>query len=299
MDQLDTMKVFTQVAELASFTRAAENLGIPKASVSSAIQQLETQLGTRLLHRTTRRVRLTPDGEIYFERCKDVLADVDELELMFAGGTVGMSGRIRVDMPLAIARNLIIPRLPEFLKMYPGIEVELSSTDRYVDLVREGFDCVIRVGTLSDSGLVARQVGQFTMVNCVSRAYAKQFGRPQKLNDLAKHRVIHYTSVLGTKPYGFEYFDGEKTHNIKMPVAITVNNSDAYLASCLAGLGIIQAPQVRMKQYIKRGELVEVLPKYRAEPLPIALVYPHRRNLGRRVRAFMEWVEKEMKAYLA
>lgn len=298
VDRLEAMSIFVKVAELGSFIRAAESLRMPKASVSTAVQRLETQLGTRLLHRTTRRVQMTQDGTTYYERCRDLLADIGELESMFERGTENVRGRIRVDMPNGVATNWIVPKLPEFLAMYPGVEIELSSTDRLVDLVHEGFDCVIRAGTLRDSGLIARPLGAFTNVNCASPAYLKKYGRPRTLKDLSRHRLVHYVSVLGTKSSGFEYFDGEKYANIEMAGALTVNNGDAYLAACLAGFGIIQTPAIGVKQELKKGSLVEILPKHHSEPLPISLVYPHRRNLGRRVRLFMDWVEKVAKAYI-
>ena len=208
MDRLDAMRIFTQVADLASFSRAAESLELPKASISTAIQRLETQLGTRLLHRTTRKVRMTQDGLAFYERCKDLLADVDDIESMFGRGSAQVAGRIRVDMPGGVARHLIVPKLPEFLANYPDIEIELSSTDRLVDLIHEGFDCVIRVGTLADSGLVARSLGQLSIVNCASPAYLRQYGRPQTLGDLARHRLILRRQWLRHRRHG-RRADGE------------------------------------------------------------------------------------------
>ncbi|WP_288012703.1 LysR family transcriptional regulator, partial [Diaphorobacter sp.] len=174
MSPFDRMHIFVRVAELASFTQAAEALGIPKASASTAVQQLETQLGTRLLHRTTRRVQLTQDGQAYYERCKDLLADVDELQSMFQHPDgAGLKGRVRIDMSTGMARNVVVPRLPELLARHPGLEVELSSTERRVDVVREGFDCVLRTGAVVDSSLVARPLGLARLVNCASPAYLR------------------------------------------------------------------------------------------------------------------------------
>ncbi|KYG66984.1 transcriptional regulator [Bdellovibrio bacteriovorus] len=298
MDKLQTMKVFVRVAEAASFTRAAEGLGLPKATISSAVQELESSLGTRLFHRTTRKVQLTQDGTIFFERCKDLLSDVEDIETMFVQGTTNITGRIRVDMSAGMAKSLVLPRLPEFLKEFPGVQVEVSSTDRKVDLIREGFDCVIRVGTLEDSGLIARHLGNLTLVNVASPEYIKKFGRPKKIEDLDEHQMVHYSPTLGMKPFGFEYFDGEKYVSRAVAGPVTVNNSEAYTAACLAGLGIIQTPLVGMQSYMDEGKLIEVLPKLRAEAMPVSLLYPHRRNLARRVQIFMEWVEKIMKDYI-
>lgn len=290
MDALDSMRIFARVAELASFTRAAESLGIPKATASTAIQQLEGNLGTRLLHRTTRRVQLTHDGRAYYERCKDLLSDLDELQSMFQQGPDALRGRLRVDMPTIMARNTVIKRLPEFMAAHPLIEVELSCTDRFVDLVREGFDCVVRVGTVADGPLVARPLGHYRMINCASADYIRRRGLPRTLEDLSAHRLIHYVPSLGARPPGWEYPTAAGYANLPMPAALTVNSTEAYMAACLAGLGMIQAPVAGLRPFIERGELVEVLPEYAAEPMPVTLLYAHRRNQPKRVRAFMAWL---------
>lgn len=168
MDKIHAMQLFIRVAELESFSRAADTLGLPKGSVSRQIQALESHLGARLLHRTTRRVQLTQDGMVYYERARDLLSNLEELDGMFQLDPSSISGRLRVDMPVAVAKKLVIPQLPAFLQQYPGIELELSSSDRLVDVVREGFDCVVRVGTLKDSGLIARPLGKLTQINCAS-----------------------------------------------------------------------------------------------------------------------------------
>jgi DNA-binding transcriptional LysR family regulator len=298
MQRIEAMQIFLRVAELESFTRAAEHLGLPKASVSTAVQQLEAALGTRLLQRTTRRVQLSQDGRTYYTRCKDLLADFDELQTMFEQGGASLRGLIRVDMPSGIARNFLVARLPEFLEAHPHIELELSSTDRRVDLVREGFDCVIRVGTLFDSSLVARPLGEYVVANCASPDYLRRHGTPRRLGDLAKHKLIHYVQTLGAKSPGFEYPDGDGYASMPMDGQITVNNSDAYLAACLAGIGIIQVPRSAVRALLESGQLVEVLPKLRAEPMPVNLLYPHRRHLSRRVQVFMHWLADTLRPYL-
>lgn len=294
MNQLEAIQVYLRVAELASFTEAADSLGLAKANVSSAVQQLEAMLGTRLLHRTTRRVQMTHDGQAFYERSKDLLADFDELKTLFNNQQNQLRGRLRVDMPTAMARGLVIPALPNFLREHPHLEIELSSTDRRVDVVREGFDCVVRVGTLLDSSLVARPIGEYQLINCVSPSYIETYGIPQSLNDLAKHKLVHYVSVLGGKSYGFEYVDEltSTTKYIEMEGALIVNNADAYLSACLAGLGIIQLPEngATARPYIESGQLVEVLPQYRSAPMPVSLLYANRRHLPKRVQAFMNWM---------
>lgn len=298
MNQLDAMQVFVRVAELASFTRAADSLGLPKASASTAVQQLENLLGTRLLHRTTRKVQTTQDGQAFYERCKDLLADMDELRGMFQQAPQALRGRLRVDMPSGMAHSLVIPRLPEFLALHPQLELELSSADRRVDLVREGFDCVVRIGSLGDSSLIARPLGQFRVANCASPAYLRQYGRPRTLEDLAGHRLVHYAASLGGRPDGWEYWDGAAYRSQPMAGVLTVNNVEAYRTACLVGLGMIQAPLIGLEPHLARGELVEVLPELSAEPMPVSLLYANRRNLPLRAQVFMQWMAELLQPYL-
>ena len=298
MNQLEAMQTFIRVAELASFTRAADSLGIPKASASTAVQQLEATLGTRLLHRTTRKVQMTHDGLAFYERCKDLLTDVDEVQAMFQQGEQSLRGRLRVDMSGGVARLFVLPRLPEFTQAHPLLDLELSSTDRLVDLVREGFDCVLRVGPLVDSSLVARPLGAFRIINCASPAYLKRHGTPKTLDDLATHQLIHYVSTLGARSPGWEYPDGNGYASLPMSGSITVNNSDSYTAACIAGLGLIQAPAAGLRPLIDAGKLVEVMPDYLAEPMPVSLLYANRRNLPRRVQTFMTWMTQVLTPHL-
>jgi DNA-binding transcriptional LysR family regulator len=301
MHLIEWMTAFTRVAELGSFTQAAQALGWPKASVSLAVQRLESELGTRLLHRTTRRVQMTQDGAALYERGKDLLADIDELRTLFNPAASGLRGRLRVDMPLGVARNMVLPRLPGFLAAHPGLEIELSSTDRRVDLVREGFDCVLRVGTLTESSLIARPLGLYRQVNCASAGYVAEHGRPRGLADLARHFIVHYQLTLGSKAAGFEIEDAQAVGGsrfVPMPGNMTVNNSEAYLGACLAGLGIIQVPLPGVQALLAEGRLVEVLPRLRAPPMPVSLLYAHRRQLPRRVQVFMAWIQEVMRPHL-
>lgn len=298
MDKIHAMQLFVRVAELESFSRAAETLGLPRGSVSRQIQALEAALGARLLHRTTRRVQLTQDGLVYYERARDLLANLDELDGLFVQDPASVSGRLRVDMPVGVAKNQVIPRLPAFLQQYPGIEIELSSSDRLVDVVREGFDCVVRVGQLKESGLVARPLGKLTQVNCASPDYLARFGYPQTLEDLATHALVHYAANLGARPQGFEVWSDNETRWVKTGGVLTVNSTETYHAACLAGLGIIQVPRIGVTEALRSGALIEVLPQYRAAPMPVSLIYPHRRNLSRRVHLFMEWLSGVMKSYV-
>lgn len=293
MERTETMRVFMRVAELTSFSRAAESLGQPKASVSQAVQQLEALTGARLLQRTTRKVSLTQDGLAFYERCRDFLADLEEIETMFQNSGE-LQGRLRVDMPSGFAKRLMMTHLPEFLEKHPGLELELSSTDRRVDVIREGFDCVVRVGFSADPGVMVRSLGQLEVINVASRGYLERYGTPQTLEDLQHHLLVHYAPVLGAKATGFEYLEDGQVRYIPMRGAITVNNSEAYNLACLAGLGIIQIPKFGV-----HPDMVEILPQWPSEPMPISLLYPHRRTLSRRLQVFLDWVSALIEAHYA
>jgi DNA-binding transcriptional LysR family regulator len=294
----ELLLVFTRVAELSSFTQAADSLGLPKASVSKSVKQLEEAMGTQLLRRNTRRVVMTHDGQACYERCKDVLASFDDLQAMFRQGQA-LRGRLRVDMSLGMARRVVLPRLPEFLALHPALEIELSSTDRRVDLVADGFDCVVRTGVIDTSDLVARPLGVLVQHNLASPAYLAAHGVPQTLDDLAQHRLVHYATQLGVRSAGFEVEEGGSVRRIAMAGSVTVNNSEAYGAACLAGLGLVQAPTLALAPHLDAGRLVEVLPQWRAPALPVTLLYAHRRQLPARLRAFMDWLAEVLAPSMA
>lgn len=297
--ELHELQVFARVAELGSFTRAGEQLGLAKGRVSAAVQRLEAQLGTRLLQRTTRHVRLTPDGEQFLARCRDLLADAEQLRGMFQPAAAGLRGRLRLDLPSTFARDVVIPRLPQFLASHPLLEIGISSTDHRVDVVREGFDCVLRIGALADSELVSRPLGELPMCNLASPAYLRAHGTPVSLEDLAHHRVVHYAARLGTHGAGWEYQQDGVVRVHPMRSTVVVNGTDAYQAACLAGLGLIQAPVRGTRRLVEAGQLVEVLPQFTAAPLPVSLVYPHRRQVPPRVQAVMQWLAQVVAPELA
>ncbi len=290
MNKLELLRSFVRVAELSSFTQASEALGLPRSTVSEHVQALEELLGTRLLLRTTRKVQATPDGEVLYERSKDMLAQMDELEGLFRTDTT-LSGRLRVDMPTAVAHNIMLPRLSEFLDQHPGIDLEISSSDRRVDLIRDGFDCVLRVGELPDTTLVARSLGDFDMVNCVGAGYARRHGTPQTLADLQQHSLIHYVMAFGSTTPVFEYQEDGKTRNLPMRRSVAVNNVQAYEAACMGNLGIVQSPRMGMRKHLIAGDMIEILPDYRPAPMKISLLYAHRHHLPQRCKVFMDWLQ--------
>lgn len=295
--EIDSLRMFVKVAELASFTRAAEHLGLSKARVSSGVQQLEAEVGSRLLQRSTRVVRLTSDGEEFLTSARRLVDDAERLSAMFQAPST-LRGRVRVDLPQSLARSLFIPRLPELLAEHPRLEVLLSTTDRRVDLIREGFDCVLRIGKLTDSGLIARKLGEMPMMNAASPGYLKKYGTPRKLQDLDQQLVVHYSQRFGADSASFEYRDGTVYREWPMRSLLTVNSTDSYNAACIAGLGIIQAPRSGLLPAIARGELAEILPQFESEPLPVSLVHAHGRNIPRHVRLVMTWLAQLLGPHL-
>lgn len=287
MMELESVRIFVKVADLASFTRAGEQLGLPKSRVSLRVKALEAELGSRLLQRTTRAVRLTPDGEQFLARARILVDEVDELSTMFQA-TSTLRGRVRVDLPIAFARTFVLPRLPELLTKHPQLELLVSTTDRYVDIVREGFDCVLRIGALQDSGMVARRLGVLSMMNYASAGYIRRFGLPRTVEDLDRHQLVHYSTMLGGHEPCFEYRRAGRWVTRPMRSVLTVNNTDAYESACVAGLGIIQAP--RHGDHVTRGQLVEILPEHTCEPLPVSLVHGHGRDVPKRVRAVLSFL---------
>lgn len=297
MDKLEQYRVFVQVAEMSSFIKAAHALELPRASVSAAIQQLETTLGTRLLHRTTRQVRPTPDGLQLLERARALLAEAEDIDQLFQAGQRKVSGRLKVDVPSRIARRLIAPALPGFLRRYPRLQVALGSTDRAIDLVQEGVDCAVRFGTLQDSSLVVRPLGQVALINCASPDYLAEHGVPAHPDDLAhQHWAVGYASASNGRELAWELPPSAQA--LQVPSRVLVNNAESYIACCVAGLGLIQIPRFDVQHLLDRGQLVEVLPGFRAAPMPVSLVYPHRRQRSRRLIAFIEWFEALVQPHL-
>jgi DNA-binding transcriptional LysR family regulator len=300
MQNLDALAIFVRIAEMGSFTHAAESLSIQKGRASNVVRQMEAQMGARLLHRSTRTVQLTEDGRSFYVRARALLADAEDLSSMFAGSEAPLRGRLRVDLPTEVARSTVVPALPAFMQNYPEVELEISCTDRRVDLIQEGIDCVLRIGGIVDETLVARKLGALRMVNAASPAYLEQYGVPRTLADLLAqgHRMVHYTPTLGSRPLGWEYPDGAGYAMLALPGSLCVNNVQTYHGAGLAGLGLIQAGLPSLTPFLLNGELIEILPDLPPEPLSVSVVVAHRQNLSRRVRIFIEWLEQILEPYL-
>ena len=294
MDRIDLFRIFTRVVECSSFTRAADTLNMPRSSVSAAVFELEAHLGTRLFHRTTRKVSTTHDGAALYARCLSLIADVEDVENLFRQ-TAAPSGSLKVDVPGRIGRLIIAPALPEFLDSYPGIDIHLGVSDRAVNLIEDGIDCVLRVGRLDNSGLIARYIGELPMINVASPAYLKRYGSPQTPNELSEHWAVNYASPSTGRVESWEWIEDGVAQCVATRARVTVNNAEAYIASCIAGLGLIQIPAYDVRSSIETGELVEILPNHRAEPMPMTLLYSHRQHLTRRLQIFADWLEKLLK----
>lgn len=299
MDKLDQYRVFTQVAEMGSFIKAAHALELPRASVSAAIQQLESSMGARLLHRTTRQVRLTADGVQLLERVRLFLTEAEDIDQLFHASQRRISGRLNVDMPSRIARRLVVPALPGFLRRYPRLQLALGSTDRAINLVHEGVDCAVRFGTLHDSSLVVRPLGHIALINCGSPGYLHEYGVPASPDDLTRgHCSVGYASASTGRELPWEYLASGNERLVDVPSRVIVNNAESYIACCASGMGLIQIPRFDVQHLLDRGELVEVMPEFRAAPMQVSLIYPHRRQRSHRLSAFIEWFEALMQPHL-
>jgi DNA-binding transcriptional LysR family regulator len=291
---VEDLRIFTFVSRLSSFTGAALQLGVPRPTVSTSIRRLEMQLGVRLLQRTTRKVVLTHEGRELLRRSERLLDEYEELAVMFRMDGSSLSGYLRVDMPLGMATGLVMAMLPEFTDRHPQLQVDIFSTDRRVDVVKEGFDCVVRAGSVVDESLACRPLGRLPLISVASRQYVQRYGKPQRPSDLADHWLVRYQPNPADPPVGFTYSHGDAQAEVPMAYRLTVNNSAAYNAACRASFGIIQIPRATAAPDIENGSLVEVMERFPPAPLPINLLYPHRRHLPARVRLFGDWLHERL-----
>lgn len=289
MDRFTLMSTFLRVVETGSFTKAATSLGVSRATVSVSIQQIEEHLGARLLHRTTRNVSLTPEGRLYHEHVRDLLSRLELTEQLFQHAEPGISGRLVVDVPTRIARRVIIPALSEFFALHPGLQIHLGASDRTINLIERGVDAVVRVGPMRDSSLIARSLGFIAQVNCASPSYLARYGLPKTLEDLQNHLVIGYASTFAENTTWDYVVDGVE-HSMVTRCNLAVDNAESYIAAGLAGLGLIQIPAYDVRHHFESGALVAVLPDFVPASLPVALVYPSRKQIPKRLETFGSWL---------
>ena len=294
MDRLDAMRVFTRVVERRSFTLAAQDTGLPRSTVTDAVQQLEARLGVRLLQRTTRHVSPTLDGEAYYRRCLVLLADLEEAEGAFAGAKP--KGLLRIDVQGTLARHFLLPGLPGFFAAYPEIELIMSESDRWIDVVREGVDCVLRYGRLPDSDMVARRVALLERLTCAAPSYLERFGVPTGPGALDGHRMVGLRSHTTGNLRPLEFIEGGESRLVTLPTILSVTGPESYLPAARLGFGIVQVPRFHAEADLARGTLIHLLPDCPPAPAPVSLLYPRNRQLTPRVRVFLDWAAREFAA---
>lgn len=291
MDQLLAIRAYARVVEAGSFTRAADSLNMPIATVSKLVRDLEGHLGVRLLQRTTRRLTVTPEGQEYYAKSGRVLRELEDIDGAFNLARGKPRGPLRIDVGGSTARDVLIPLLPDFMGRYPDIRIDLSVSDRSVNLIGDNVDCVIRGGAMESSSLVARSLGEAVLITCASPAYLKQCGTPAYPDELKNgHRLVAYVSSDTGRPVPFRFErNGEKTE-LKVDHRMGVNESNAHLAACVAGLGVVQTFGYAAAAALREGTLVEILQPWRPAPYPFQLVYPQARHVTQRLRVFMDWL---------
>lgn len=291
MDKVTALRAFTRVAEAGSFAQAAISMNMPRSTVSKAIQELETHLGIKLIERTTRSVKISPEGVAYYERAIRLLADLDDMDSEVVRGSFAPKGKLRINMGAYFANNIVIPRLAEFQSLYPEIEFHLGVTERHPDIIEEGIDGVIRAGDLPDMSLVARKLCGISWVACASPSYIKARGMPetpQAIED--NHSVVQYCSPRYSTPYGFLFCRGDERVGFLGNPSLTVTDATAVLHSVIAGFGIAQMPAFIARPYIDSGSLVELLPDWHRPPRPVHLIRPTGRYPSLKVRVFSDWL---------
>jgi DNA-binding transcriptional LysR family regulator len=291
LDRIDAMRLFARVVERRSFSLAAQDFGLPRSTASEGVQQLEARLGVRLLQRTTRQVSPTLDGEAYYRRCLGILADIEEAEAAFTGAKP--KGALRVDVHGTLARHFMLPGLPRFLELYPDIHMHIGEGDRFVDLVREGVDCVVRVGRPADSAMVGRRIGLLDEVTVASPAYLERFGAPATPDDLAGHRMIGFVSSATAEVIPLEFMAAGELVFRSVPTSLTVTGAETMVAVARLGLGLIQAPRYHVETDLAAGTLVQILANFPPSPSPVFALYPQNRQLAPRVRVFLDWLAAE------
>lgn len=284
------IRVFNRVVETGGFTRAADSLRMPKATVTKLVQSLEDHLQTKLFKRTTRSVSVTPEGECYYQRTVKWLAELEQMEGSMTESQSAPQGVLRIDVGGATARQLLLPALPDFIARYPQIQIDLGVGDRLIDLINDSADCVIRSGPLADSSLIARRLFELEWVTCATPAYLAHYGTPQHPCDLELgYPLAHYRHALNDRILPLHFVDRGKEIDIQHRYHVSVNESNALLAAALAGLGIIQTFRFMAQPHLDSGELVSLLHDWQPPAEQMYVVYPSNRHLSAKMRVFIDW----------
>lgn len=292
MNQLIAIRAFARVVEAGSFTRAAESLGMPGATLSKTVRELEAHLGVRLLERTTRRVSVTAEGLLYYEKAGRLLRDLEDIDSSFGAAGDAPRGLLRVDVGGATAHDVLVPLLPQFLQRYPAVHLEVGVSDRALSQISEHVDCVIRIGALADASMVTHALGEARGMTCASPAYLAERGEPTHPDGLRHgHRLVSFLSSMSARPFPFRFERGSEHVEIIGEHLLGINESNTHLAAAITGLGVIQTFQHAARPALDSGALVEILPQWRPAPLPLRLIYPQTRHMTHRLRVFVEWLE--------
>jgi LysR family transcriptional regulator for bpeEF and oprC len=290
LDRLEAMRAFCRIVEVGSFSGAAEALSVAKTTLSGQVQALETLLGVKLLHRTTRKVSPTPEGAAYYIRARAVVDDVDELEASTSLSRHIVRGRVRIEMPSPVGIFFVVPALTTFTSQFPDIHLDIGCSERVVDLVQEGVDCAIRGGTITDQDLVCRLIGQMRFCFCASPSYLAHAGAIQSPTDLPNHKHLGFKFPVTDRRFVPTLTRGTESFTLDHPPSMYFNNGSATAAAAVAGLGIAFLPTAAAMPHFDQGTLVQVLPEWHMASMPISIVYPYTRRLSARVRAFTDWV---------
>jgi DNA-binding transcriptional LysR family regulator len=292
MDRFDALQAFARVVEAGSFTKAAQTLHMSKTTVTQLVQQLEARLRVKLLHRTTRQVKITPDGAAYYERVVRLLADLEDADTSLSSALAAPKGRLRVDVPSPLARFILMPALPAFHERYPDIQIDMGVSDRVVNLIGDNVDCVLRGGEVTEPSLVVRHVGDLRLGVYAAPAYLQRAGQPTHPGELqdTHHRTVGFLrSRSGTVAPIAMQRDGEQLE-IHGRHVVAVDDGNAYLAAGLAGMGVLWLPQYMVQAHVAQGELLPLFEDWQFNPMPMYVAYPPNRHVSAKLRAFMDWV---------
>lgn len=300
MDRFDAMRAFVRVVETGSFTKAATTLHMSKTTVTQLVQQLETRLRIKLLNRTTRKVNLTADGVIYYERVVGLLSDMDDLESGLSNASGAPRGRLRIDVPSPFARLFLIPALPDFHARYPDIQLDLGASDRMIDLIDEKIDCVVRGGELTDSSLIARHAGDLPIGIYATPGYLERYGsieHPRELEN-SHHRIVGFRGARAGKVLPYDLHRGQEKVSVQGQYILSVDDGNAYLAAGLAGLGMLWLPHYMAAAHIASGELVPLFDEWQIAPMPLYIAFPANRHINARLRVFVDWVAELIESHM-
>ncbi|MRW83511.1 LysR family transcriptional regulator [Pseudoduganella sp. FT26W] len=299
MDRFDTLLAFVRVVEAGSFTKAAQTLHMSKTTVSQLVQQLETRLRVKLLNRTTRQVKVTPEGAAYYERVVRVLGDLEDADDVLAGDLATPRGRLRVDVPSPFARMVLMPALPDFHRRYPEIQIIMGVSDRNVDVIGDNVDCVLRGGEITVPSLVARRVTDLQLGAYAAPDYLLDAGTPAHpaALDEAPHRIVGYLRSSSGTIAAMQLRRGEESVELKGRYVVAADDGNAYLAAGLAGMGVLWLPHYMAKPHVTSGELAPLFQDWRIDPMPLYLAYPQNRHLSAKLRVFIAWIDELMATF--